>query len=148
MQIPCVYLPGPAPAVTVWNTDGQLGTRDGSSGRPGALLKIFFPTQNSSTPYLTYIHCFLWLGKMNIADTTTGDTIRVWGERGAIYGVGPRAKLGEGWDQHYAGWGSWLAALDQRVRGFAFMHQRPQPQAKILHLNTPSLIIMYFTILN
>jgi hypothetical protein len=32
--------------------DGQLGTRDGSSGRPGALLEISFPTQNSSTPYL------------------------------------------------------------------------------------------------
>jgi hypothetical protein len=55
-------------------TDGQLSTRDGSSGRPGALLEISFPTQNSSTPYLTYMHCFLWLGKTNIADTTTGDT--------------------------------------------------------------------------
>jgi hypothetical protein len=32
--------------------DSQLGTRDGSSGRPGALLEISFPTQNSSTPYL------------------------------------------------------------------------------------------------
>ena len=61
--------------ITWLETDGQLGTRDGSSGRPGALLKIFFPTQNSSTPYLTYKHCFLWLEKTNIADTTTGDTV-------------------------------------------------------------------------
>jgi hypothetical protein len=63
--------------ITWLETDGQLGTRDGSLGRPGALLKIFFPTQNSSTPYLTYMHCFLWLRKTNIADTTTGDTITV-----------------------------------------------------------------------
>ncbi len=45
--------------ITSLETDGQLGTRDGSSGRPGALLKIFFPTQNSSTPYLTYMHFFV-----------------------------------------------------------------------------------------
>jgi hypothetical protein len=32
--------------------DGQLGTHDGSSGRPCALLEISFPTKNSSTPYL------------------------------------------------------------------------------------------------
>ncbi len=32
--------------------NGQLGTQDGSSGRPGALLEIYFPTKNSRTPYL------------------------------------------------------------------------------------------------
>jgi hypothetical protein len=37
--------------ITWLETDGQLGTRDGSSGRPGALLEISFPTKNSSTPY-------------------------------------------------------------------------------------------------
>jgi hypothetical protein len=43
--------------------DGQRGTHDGSSGRPGALLKIFFPTQNSSTPYYIYVHCFCDWGR-------------------------------------------------------------------------------------
>ncbi len=49
--------------ITWLGMDGQRGTHDGSSGRPGALLQIFFPTQNSSTPYLTYIHCFCDWGR-------------------------------------------------------------------------------------
>jgi hypothetical protein len=49
----------------------------GHQADAGALLEIAFPTQNSSTPYLTYMHCFLLLGKTNIADTTTGDTLRL-----------------------------------------------------------------------
>jgi hypothetical protein len=39
--------------------DGQLSTRDGSSGRPGALLEIYFPTKNSSTPYLNIYIVFV-----------------------------------------------------------------------------------------
>jgi hypothetical protein len=42
--------------------DGQLGTRDGSPGRPGPLLEISFPTHNSSTPYLN-IHTVFVTGE-------------------------------------------------------------------------------------
>ncbi len=60
--------------ITWLETDGQLGTCDGSSGRPGELLEISFPTKIAVR--LTKIYTlFLWLGKTNIADTNTGDTI-------------------------------------------------------------------------
>ncbi len=45
--------------ITWLETDGQLGTRDGSSGRPGALLEISFPILNSSTPYLNIYIVFV-----------------------------------------------------------------------------------------
>ncbi len=43
--------------------DGQLGTRDGSSSRPGALLEIFPCFIQIAVRFTKYIHCFLWLGK-------------------------------------------------------------------------------------
>ncbi len=59
--------------------DGQLGTHDGSSGRPGALLKISFPTQIAV--HLTkHIYFVFVTGEDDIADTTTGDTRIVFKE--------------------------------------------------------------------
>ncbi len=39
--------------------DSQLGTRDGSSSRPSALLEIFFFHTNSSTPLLNIYIVFV-----------------------------------------------------------------------------------------
>ncbi len=47
--------------------DGQLDTCDGSSGRPGALLEIFFFYTNSTTPLTNLYTLFFVIGEDDIA---------------------------------------------------------------------------------
>ncbi len=53
------WLPRSSTLITWLETDNQLGTRDGSSSRPGAPPKNFFSTQ-TAVRVTKYIHCVLW----------------------------------------------------------------------------------------
>ncbi len=63
--------------ITWLEMDGQLGTRDGSSGRPGALLEMFFSYTNSSTPYLNIYIVFV-TGEDDIARYNSRRYTHTW----------------------------------------------------------------------